>query len=64
MYQIQSFVNNVRQLIGENDLKTALNELQRFLKDSPKLDEMLMHSARFQDVLKHIHLGTIDFDTA
>ena len=64
MTQIQSFVNNVRLLIGENDLKTALNELQRFLKDSPKLDEMLMHSARFQDVLNHIHLGTIDFDKA
>ena len=64
MTQIQSFVNNVRLLIGENDLKTALDELQRFLKDSPKLDEMLMHSARFQDVLNHIHLGTIDFDKA
>jgi predicted HTH transcriptional regulator len=64
MTQIQAFVNNVRQLIGENDLKTALNELQRFLKDSPKLDEMLMHSARFQEVLRHIHLGTIDFDKA
>jgi predicted HTH transcriptional regulator len=64
MTQIQSFVNNVRQLIGENDLKTTLNELQRFLKDSPKLDEMLMHSARFQEVLRHIHLGTIDFDKA
>lgn len=64
MTQIQLFVNNVRQLIGENDLKTALSELQRFLKDSPKLDEMLMHSARFEDVLKHIHLGTIDFDKA
>ncbi len=64
MTSTQSFLNHIRTLIAESDVKTALNLLQRFLKDSPKLDEALMHAARFQDVMKHIHSGTIDFDTA
>ena len=64
MTSTQSFLNHIRTLIAESDIKTALNLLQRFLKDSPKLDEALMHAARFQDVMKHIHSGTIDFDKA
>ena len=64
MTGVQSFLNHIRVLIGESDLKTAFSQLKRFLKDSPKLDEALMHSARFQDVMHHIHLGTIDFDKA
>jgi|GEM_PF-1260533 len=64
MTTTQSFLNHIRLLIGESDLKTALSQLQRFLRDSPQLDEALMQSARFQDVVKHIHSGTVDFGTA
>ena len=64
MTNIQSFLNHIRQLIGDSDLKIALSQLRQFLKDSPKLDDALMQSARFEDVMRHIHGGTIDFEKA
>ena len=64
MTNIQSFLNHIRQLIGDSDLKIALSQLRQFLKDSPKLDDALMQSARFEDVMRHIHAGTIDFEKA
>ncbi len=60
----QIFLNRIRALIGKGDLKVALRQLQQLLKDSPKLDDALMHAARFEDVIKHIHLGTIDTNAA
>ena len=64
MTTTHAFLNHIRFLIGENDLKTALSALQRFLKDRPQLDEAIQQSARYNSVLQQIRLGLTDFEAA
>ncbi|NUO00076.1 MAG: hypothetical protein HUU01_05615 [Saprospiraceae bacterium] len=61
---VENFINNILTLISKNDLKTAIDELGQFLKRSPKLDELILQSARFNDVTQQIRMGTIDFEDA
>lgn len=55
----QSFLANIRDLIARDDLSAALSQLRSLLENSPKLDEALLQSARFQDIQKQIRLGTV-----
>ena len=60
----QAKINHIRFLVGSDDLATALNELQQFLKDRPQLDEAIQQSVRYNSVLKRIRLGLTDFEAA
>ena len=55
-----SFYLELRQLIAQDDLATAIARLQTLLHDSPKLDEAIVHSARHWDILRQVRLGTIN----
>ena len=61
---ILNFTNRIGNLIGENNLETAIFELGELLQKSPKLDELIVQSARYNDIMKQIRLGIIDFESA
>lgn len=60
----QKFIAYIRELIAKDDFKTAIQQLSALLKDSPLLDEAVQQSARYNNVLKQIRLGLVDFQTA
>ncbi|MFN0175357.1 MAG: hypothetical protein ACKVU0_11960 [Saprospiraceae bacterium] len=55
----KTFLSNIRDLIARDELAAALTQLRSLLDNSPKLDEALLQSARFQDIRKQIRLGTV-----
>jgi predicted HTH transcriptional regulator len=64
MESIKSFVETIGELIGKDELALAIKNLYALLKDSPKLDEAILQSARYNDVIKQIRLGIVDFEQA
>ncbi|MBK7410069.1 MAG: hypothetical protein IPJ40_19660 [Saprospirales bacterium] len=58
------YLNHVGNLIGRDDIPGAIALLQKLLQNSPKLDEAIMQSARYSDLIKQIRMGTIDSEKA
>jgi predicted HTH transcriptional regulator len=58
------FLDNINDLISRDEIGSAIQLLHDLLKDSPVLEETLLHSARYTDVMKQIRLGTIDYEQA
>ena len=54
-----SFLSEIRDLIANDELPAALKQLRLLFDNSPKLDEIILQSARFQDIRKQIRLGTV-----
>lgn len=55
----KTFISSIRDLIANGDLTSALLRLQKLLENSPKLDEVLLLSARYQELRKQIRKNTI-----
>ncbi len=55
---------HIGDLVGENKLTEAINYLRALLKNSPKLDEVLLQSGRLTEVMHQIRIGTIDNEEA
>lgn len=55
----QEFIQDIRNLIAQDELATALQKLRATLKNAPKLNEVLQHSGRFQYIRKQIRLDTV-----
>ena len=64
MTSTQNFIDHIRVLIAKDDFKTAIQQLSALLKDSPRLDEAVQQSARYNHVLQQIRLGLVDFASA
>ncbi len=64
MTTTKSFFAQITYLIGKDELGEAILILHNLLKDSPKLDEAIIQSARYNEVLKQIRLGTIELEQA
>ena len=64
MESTKSFIETIGELIGKDELALAIKNLYALLKDSPKLDEAILQSARYNDVIKQIRLGIVDFEQA
>ncbi|MBL7817637.1 MAG: hypothetical protein JNL70_21705 [Saprospiraceae bacterium] len=64
MAQNQTFIAHIRDLIAKDDLKNATQQLSALLKDSPRLDEAVQQSARYNNVMQQIRLGLVDFASA
>jgi len=62
--KISDFSNQIDYLMSKDDLKGVIDLLHKVLKKSPKLDEAILHSARYSDLTKQIRLGVIDFEQA
>lgn len=58
------FLQHIRQLIAQNELDNALQQLQHFLANTPQLDEVLHQSGRYAAIRKQIRLGLITNENA
>ncbi len=59
-----AFLEKIADLIGKDDLEEAIRHLYMLLKDSPRLDEAILQSARYSNITKQIRLGLIDYERA
>jgi hypothetical protein len=57
-------MNKVLKMVSKDDLNGAINRLCLTLKNSPKLDEVILQSARLTDITRQIRLGVIDSQQA
>ena len=64
MSNTNKFITHIRDLIGKDDFKTAIQQLSVLLKDSPFLDEAVQQSARYSNVMQQIRLGLVDYEAA
>lgn len=60
MIENQTFLAKIRQLISTDELKQAVRLLQYLLKNSPKLNEAILQSARLSDISNQVRLGLVD----
>ena len=58
------YLNQIKRLVGNNKLEAAIKELGSLLKDSPQLNEAIIQSARYNDVMEQIRIGTISLEEA
>lgn len=61
---INAFTAAIRQKIAGDEIQEAIQALRGLLANSPQLNEVLVQSARYTDILKQIRLGTVDFEQA
>lgn len=59
-----SFLTNIRSLIATDNLNEALPLLQKLLVGSPKLNDIILQSARWHDITHQIHQGIVAFEEA
>lgn len=59
-----NFSNQIRDLIARDELKAALTQLRQLLENSPKLDEIILQTARFSDIRRQIRLGLVNHQEA
>lgn len=62
MANLQTLRTHIQNLIAKDDFATAIQELCALLKNSPRLDEAILHSARYNDITRQIRLGVVDFE--
>ncbi|MCB0853936.1 MAG: hypothetical protein KDD63_17040, partial [Bacteroidetes bacterium] len=54
----------ISNLIGKDELKQAMQEMQAFFSQSPKLYEIIHQSGRYQSVVQAIQRGNVSFEDA
>jgi TM2 domain-containing membrane protein YozV len=62
--KIDSFSQKVSELVAKDDLEGAISLLSQLLKNSSKLDEVILHSGRLSELKKQIRLGVVDFQNS
>ncbi len=55
----KAVIFNIRELVARDELPAALEQLRILLDDSPKLDEAILQSGRFQYIRRQIRLGVV-----
>jgi hypothetical protein len=58
------FIQNIRELIANGHLPKALQQLQQFLQDSPKLRETILQSGCFADMQQQLRIGVVSDEAA
>lgn len=64
MNENANFYHQIRHLIADDDLSRAIVLLRELLQNSPKLDEVLLQSARLNDISRQVRQGLTDFSQA
>lgn len=59
-----AFRSHIRQLIADDALPEALQQLRNLLQNSPQLSEAILQAARLSDVSRQIRLGLINHQEA
>lgn len=60
----QKLIKNIRDKIAENDMRMALKLAQALLTRSPKLNEVLHQTGRFNELNNQIRSGLVSFEEA
>ena len=55
----QAFIQQIRDLIAHDEIKVALEQLRTFLENTPKLDEIIQQSGRFENIRRDIRQGIV-----
>ncbi|MDX2067172.1 MAG: hypothetical protein SFV55_02040 [Haliscomenobacter sp.] len=64
MSRISNFAGEIMKLVGQNELKHALERLQEILQKSPLLNEAVGQSGRLTALMQQIRNGTISYEEA
>lgn len=59
-----TYLNQIRTQIANDDLSIAIQSLLTLLYNSPKLDEAVQQSARFQAINQQVRLGIVGQEEA
>ncbi len=54
-----NFSNQIRELIARDELQAALTQLRQLLEHSPRLDEVILQTARFSDIRRQMRVGVV-----
>lgn len=58
---MDKIIEQIGDLVGKDDLRGAIELLHSVLKNSPKLDEVILLSGKLSDAMRQIRLGMVDF---
>jgi len=61
---LYNYLSHIRQLLAEDQLSLALQQLRTLLENSPKLSEVIQQLGRFADLSRQIRLGVMDAEIA
>lgn len=64
MHPTQQFTDHILQLIAKDQMPEAISAIQQLLKGSPLFNEAILHSARYNDIMKSIRMGVVDAQQA
>jgi len=60
----EEFINGIRKCIENNDIEGAISVLRDLLQKSKQLDNIILQSARYNDLKQKIRSGTINTEDA
>ena len=61
---MKEYLDKIGELIGKDELEEAILMLNKLLEKDKRLDELILQSARLNDIEKQIRLGIVDFKNA
>lgn len=64
MESINKYIDEIMEMIADNELEKAMEELKDLTKGSPEFNKIIHASSRFNDVMDQVLQGTIDFESA
>jgi hypothetical protein len=54
------FIDKIRHLIASNKMDKAIEQMKLLFENSPKLNKVLLQSARHNDIMEQIMMGVVD----
>ncbi|MEX0288049.1 MAG: hypothetical protein AB3N14_02980 [Flavobacteriaceae bacterium] len=60
----KEFIQQMHSLIENGDLPQVIDSLKKLFKGSKKLDELILHSARYNSIMEKIRMGTLDYENS
>jgi len=56
---INQFVNKIKSYIADDDLRQAIEELKKFMESQNEFNEIIMQSARYNDIESQIRMNLV-----
>lgn len=60
----KEFIIQIRKLVANNEFNEAIQQLSKLLENSPKLDEVMLNSARYEEICQQVRLGIVGTEEA
>ena len=62
--EIEKFSSRLKELIARDQVNVVIQELSFLLRNSEKLNEVILTSSRYNDLQNQIRIGLIDYNQA